>query len=173
MKKASLFPVFLLLCTFLFACSTTIEDEKEKTLEEVEQLFTDEPKRTNEDTEALSLRLPFGVSMVEESDHNIILEKSNATFVLFHHFNEQAGNDVIYTMTVNHVDDPWLINETFEEDDRFGYVLVRQMDEEHYELVTGINHAKITTISDLDSLSSNAKWMMETVSSVKWEDTTE
>ena len=173
MKNAILLVAFLAMTTMLFACSATIEGEKEKTLEDVEQIFNKEPKKTNEDIDELSFRLPFTASIVEESDHNVVIERSNETFVLFHHLNEEAGNDVVYSMTTNSNEDDWMINETFEEDGQFGYVLLRELGEEKYELVTGIDHVKMTTISELGDVSKNAKWMMETVRSAQWKDNSE
>lgn len=173
MKKASLLVAFLVMSTVLFACSATIEEEKEKTLEDVEQIFNEGPKKTNEDIDELSFRLPFRASIVEESDHNVVIERSNETFVLFHHRNEEAGNDVIYSMTTNSNDQIWMVNETFEDDGRFGYVLLRELEDEKYEIVTGIDHVKMTTVSELEDVSSNAKWMMETVRSAEWKDKSE
>ncbi|TDL34277.1 hypothetical protein E2R51_00740 [Jeotgalibacillus sp. S-D1] len=168
MKKASLLAAFLILSAFLFACSASIEDEKKKTLEDVEHIFNEEAKKTNEETDEISFRLPFTASVAEESEHNVIIERSNNTFVLFHHRNDEAGNDVIYNMTTGSTEEPWLVNETFEEEGRFGYVLLRQVDEEQVEIVTGINDVKMTTVSEVKDVSSNAKWMMETVRSAKW-----
>ncbi|MEW9500719.1 hypothetical protein [Jeotgalibacillus marinus] len=173
MKKEYLLVVLLVMTTVLVACSATIEEEKEKTLEDVEQIFEEEPNRPNEHIEELSFRLPFRTSIVEESDNNVIIEKSNDTFVLFYHQNEEAGNDVVYTMTTKDTENPWMVNETFEDGDSIGYVLMRQENEEEYELVTGIDDVKLTTISSLEDLSKNASWMMETVKSVEWNNESE
>lgn len=168
MKKASLLAAFLVLSTLLFACSASIEEEKKRTMDDVEHIFNEEPKKTNEEIDDISFRLPFTASVAEESEHNVIIERGNNTFVLFHHRNDEAGNDVIYNMTTGSTEEPWLVNETFEEEGRFGFVLLRQVDEEQVEIVTGINDVKMTTVSEVKDVSSNAKWMMETVRSAKW-----
>ncbi|MGD7044275.1 hypothetical protein [Jeotgalibacillus proteolyticus] len=155
------------LSAVLGACSPSIEEEKEKTVDEVKEIFEDQPKKTNEEIDELSFRLPFNTSIEEEDHHNLVLEKGNETFVLFHHLNREAGNESVYQMTTAS-EESWLVNETFTEGGRFGYVLVRQTEEENYELVTGADHVKLTTISSLSDLSDNAKWMMETVRSAEW-----
>ncbi|PPA71677.1 hypothetical protein [Jeotgalibacillus proteolyticus] len=173
MQKAMHLAVLIMLSAILAACSASIEKEREKTVEEVKEIFEDQPKKTNEEIDELELRLPFRASVAEESEHNAVIDRGNDTFVLFYHRNEEAGNDVIYHMTTNSTEEEWLVNETFEEEGRFGYVLVRQVDEETYELVTGIDHVKMTTISSVGDLSKNAEWMMETVRSAKWKKTEE
>ncbi|AJD91820.1 hypothetical protein JMA_25030 [Jeotgalibacillus malaysiensis] len=166
--KKHLFILFIIFTSaVLAACNTTIEQEREKSLEEVEEIFLDEAERPNTELDDLEVHLPYNAEIAETSDHNAVIEKSNETFVLFHHLNEEAGNDVIYTMT-EAAEEEWLVNETFEEKDRFGYVLLRQVDEESYELTTGMDYTKMTTITNLEDISSNAKWMMETVRSIQW-----
>ncbi|TFD98281.1 hypothetical protein [Jeotgalibacillus salarius] len=166
--KKQLFILFIILTTaVLAACNTTIEQERENTLNDVEDIFLEEAERPNTELDDLEVHIPYTAEVAETSEHNAVIEKSNETFVLFHHLNEEAGNDVIYTMT-EAVEEEWLVNETFEEKDRFGYVLLRQVDEENYELTTGMNYTKMTTITKLNDISSNAKWMMETVRSADW-----
>ncbi|KIL46371.1 hypothetical protein [Jeotgalibacillus campisalis] len=169
MKKALLLTAILSLSAVIVACSPSIEEEKKKTIDEVKEIFQDQPKNTNEEIDELSFRLPFNTSIEEEDQHNIVLEKGNDPFVLFHHRNTEAGNESVYHMTTA-TEESWLVNETFTEDGRFGYVLVRQVEEEKYELVTGADYVKLTTVSSLGDLSKKAKWMMETARSVEWQD---
>ncbi|TFD98186.1 hypothetical protein [Jeotgalibacillus sp. R-1-5s-1] len=167
MKKFSLLILLLALSAVLAACNTTIEEQRDKTLEEVEAVFNADPERANEEGQDLEFHIPYFSEVAEEADHNIVIEKSNETYVLFHHLNEEAGQDAIYTMTEASSEE-WLVNETFEANDQFGYVLLRQIDEEEYELVTGVNHVKVTTVTDLQNIADNAEWMMETARSAQW-----
>ena len=60
----------------------------------------------------------------------------------------------------------WVVDETFEQNGRFGFVTVRQVAENLFEVVASAGGAKLTTISEKKKIDSNMEWMMKTVRSI-------
>ena len=61
-----------------------------------------------------------------------------------------------------------IVNETYTDDNRFGYVQVEEMEEDNYEVSVGIGGVKMTTTCELKNVSESAQRMMVVVSSVEY-----
>ena len=159
----------LLLIPFfiLSACSASIEDVKEETKENVEASFTDERKSPNEELKDFSLYLPFGMKVDDTDPTNTIIKKGDQIYILFINPIESMDSRVVYESTLKNAGE-FIINETFEEKDKFGFLLVREInDDGKYELTVGIGGYKLTTDTDASEMADNAGKMMEILSSIQ------
>jgi hypothetical protein len=148
----------------LSACSASFEEVLEETKTDVESEFNKEADKTNNSNDDIKYRLPFGIEKEEEKPNNILLKNGSRTYILFYNQYEESGSKVVYESTLEQHSE-WDANVTFEQDGDFGYLLVKQLDEENYQIVTGVGGVKLTTESK--NLKSDAVTMMEIANSVK------
>jgi hypothetical protein len=154
----------LITVLLLSSCSGSLEDELKETSEAVESEFTSEPKEANHSNEDIEYHLPFGVKKEKETPNNILLENGSKTYILFYNQHEDSGSKVIYESTLKQHDE-WDYQITFEEGQKFGYLLVKQMDEDVFQVVTGIGGVKVTT--ETNKIKADATTMMSIAKSVK------
>jgi hypothetical protein len=148
----------------LSACSASFEEVLEETKTAVEAEFNKEADKTNNSNDDIMYRLPFGVEKEEETPNNILLKNGSRTYILFYNQYEESGSKVVYESTLEQHTE-WDANITFEQDGDFGYLLVKQLDEDNYQIVTGVGGVKLTT--ETKNLKSDAVTMMEIANSVK------
>ncbi|WAA10090.1 hypothetical protein [Fervidibacillus albus] len=158
--------VLMTVLFLLAACTGTIQEESEKAKEQAMEAFEGKAKNANVEKDTLSLYLPLGIEVDETDPNNVLLTRGDKLYLLFINPNENENSRVVYEATTESGDD-FLLNETFESDERFGYILVKEVDEDVFELVVGIGGLKLTTESDKKDLADDAKMMMEIVSSVQ------
>jgi U3 small nucleolar ribonucleoprotein component len=148
----------------LTACSASFEEVLEETKTAVESEFNKEADKPNNSNDDIEYRVPFGVDKEEETPNNILFKNGSRTYILFYNQYEESGSKVVYESTLEqHLE--WDANVTFEQDGEFGYLLVKQLDEDNYQIVTGVGGVKLTTESK--NLKSDAVTMMEIANSVK------
>jgi hypothetical protein len=148
----------------LSACSASFEEVLDETKTAVESEFNKEADKTNNKNDDIEYRLPFGVEKEEETPNNILLKNGSRTYILFYNQYEESGSKVVYESTLEQYSE-WDENVTFEQDGDFGYLLVKQLDEDNYQIVTGVGGVKLTTESS--NLKSDAVTMMEIANSVE------
>lgn len=148
----------------LTACSASFEEVLEETTTAVESEFNKEADKTNQSNDDIEYSLPFGVEKEEETPNNILLKNGSRTYILFYNQYEERESKVVYESTVEQHPE-WDANVTFEQDGDFGYLLVKQLEEDNYQIVTGVGGVKLTTESK--NLKSDAVTMMEIANSVK------
>ncbi|MBM7585022.1 hypothetical protein JOC86_001559 [Bacillus pakistanensis] len=152
----------------LSGCNNMTFDEHLGNIEKIVSESLDNPNgKTNEETERFKFHLPFGADIKEKKENNVIIEKGNNTFILFNNPNEEYDSETLYKSSTK--DQTGIIKEkTFEQNNRFGYYIVREIKNDKYELTVGIGGIKMTTKSDRNDLSDAAEFMMDVISSVKY-----
>ena len=152
----------------LVGCSGSVEEQTSEGFQTAKEVFQEESVKSNEQFKNVQLFVPGGFSIQEESDEtNIILKDNQEPYVLFINPNEQADSQLFYDLLIAEKKDVLLAEETFQHDNRFGFVAILPSKEDHYEIIASNGGYKLTTISDENDVAKNIKRMMEVLRSVK------
>jgi len=165
MKLGKVFVVtFLLLVGILSGCAS-IEDESKEAVAEVESAFKAKPEKTNSDSGEISFYLPSTMDIEKKDENNVILQKGDQTFILFVNPNEARTSDVMYNAIV---EEEFTIDQTFSDNERFGYIKAFEIENKLYLVTVGIGGIKMTTEAKVSEISESASEMMKIVSSVEY-----
>ena len=169
MNKIKAFTILFLVsfALVLAGCSASIEEEAENTISLLEETFSAEPTETNTSNDEISYYLPNSMEIESEQDNNLIIKEGKQTFILFVNQIEEKDSKVMYESIIEKVDEN-VLEETFEDDNRFGYTIVQGLEDNLYEVTVGIGGVKMTTEAKANSVSESAELMMEIVSSVTY-----
>jgi hypothetical protein len=159
--------VIALLIGVLTGCAPSIEEVSAETKTLVGQSFSETPFEGNKTQKSFSYHLPEGMVIESEEENNVILQKEEQLYILFVNSNEETDSDVMY-QSINTETSSEIINETFVDDDRFGYVRVTELEKDVFEVSVGIGGAKMTTECKLKEVSENAEQMMDIVASIAY-----
>lgn len=150
------------------ACVTTgcsYEDHSNKAKEAAETVFLDASLKPDYQTETIKLYLPEDFIVAEESENNFILEKSGNPYILFVNPHENRKSRTLYT-TVKQLNDKDIELANFEDQESFGFIAIRDLDEKKYEVSVGVGGVKLTTETSEKKLSDEAAQMMTIVDSI-------
>lgn len=148
----------------LSACSASFSEQKAEIKKEVASTFEGQPEKTNNSTKDIEYYLPSDVNVEKETPNNVLLKDGSKTYILFYNQHEKVDSKVVYDSTVKQQKE-WDANETFSKDGKFGYMLVKKLKEEQYQLIVGIGGVKLTT--ETENVREDAEAMMEIANSVK------
>ena len=157
------FGLIMLGAILLSACSSTFSEDKKEADEAVQTAFESKPAQSNNSTKDIDYHLPFGVEVKEEKPNNVLLKNSSRTYILFYNQHENSDSKVVYDSTIKQHKE-WDANATYNDDGKFGYMLVKKVKEDHYQLIVGIGGVKLTT--ETDSIQKDAETMMSIANSV-------
>lgn len=157
-------PMVVASLVIISGCSGITEEEAFETIEEtVENAFYTESPDPNEELELFQLYISDQFEVVEDSPSNLIFRDDAQMFILFYNTFEAEDSDLFYLSAK--ANDDFSLLETFEDEERFGYLKVADK-EDSYELQVGIGGVKITTQTTLGDLEENAADMMEMINSI-------
>lgn len=164
--KAHCKALFLLLTAILIVsgCSASIKTEKVEVLNAVENAFKASPRETNKENKDIQYYLPFGFEIVEETPNNIILKNGPKNYILFYNLHEDSQSKVVLDATLQQKE--YEVKEQFQQDDKLGFFLVKELSDEVNEVTVGIGGIKLTGEVKAKSLKSEAEMMMTIVNSV-------
>ncbi|MEH7886037.1 hypothetical protein V7654_17190 [Bacillus sp. JJ1609] len=148
----------------LGACSASFSDDKKAADEAVGSVFESKPEKTNNSTKDIEYHMPFGIEVEDESPNNILLKNESRTYILFYNQHEREDSKVVYESTMKQ-QKKWDVNETYNKGGKFGYMLVKKLKEDRYQLIVGIGGVKLTT--ETDNIKKDAEAMMTIANSVK------
>lgn len=148
----------------LSGCSAQFSEQKAEIKKEVSNTFETQPEKTNNSTKDIDYYLPSEFKMEEETPNNVLFNNGSKTYILFYNQHEKEDSKVVYESTVKQQKE-WDANETFSKNGKFGYMLVKQLKENQYQLIVGIGGVKLTT--ETDNVKEDAEAMMEIANSVK------
>ncbi|MGN8645841.1 hypothetical protein ACTNEO_09225 [Gracilibacillus sp. HCP3S3_G5_1] len=170
MEKTGLFVVFLLI-VFLIGMSIWTSRPTEEVLSEAievaEHRFQADAKAQNHQVGNLSLYLPENFEIEEKTVNNVLLTKDEQTYILFYNVLESQKSNLNYEAAKEGNDHEWLVS--FENQDRFGYISIIDVDEE-FELQLGVGGVKVPTISSRDELVQDVTDMMDIANSITYEE---
>ncbi|TWT12485.1 hypothetical protein [Planomicrobium sp. CPCC 101079] len=171
MPRKRLIGLVLFAAAMLAGCMATPEERAADGLAHAREAFEQEPMDTNERADDRELYLPGGYTIEKPSDNNnVIITKGSDSFVLFINPNEASDSKFFYDLQKANPDQQWLVDETFEQNGRFGFTTVRMIAEDRYEVVESMGGVKMTTISEESAIADNMDWMMKTVRSINIEE---
>lgn len=162
------YKVLLLLTTFLFllsACSKNFDTEQKEAQLAAEKAFQEDPEEANQSDEFIEYYLPFGFEIVEANPNNILLKNGSKNYILFYNQQEEANSEVVYNATVQQIE--YDINKTFKDKDKFGFMLLKKLDDDTNELTVGFGGVKVTSEVKTSNLKTEASTMMTIANSVK------
>ncbi len=165
MKKVIAGTLVLFSIFFLAACGASIEKEKVKAEDRAEKAFNADPEAANEEVQVLHFYLPTDMSVKSDKPNNIILEKKDHPYIFFYNQNEPNNSQALYDNMVNEEEGAFIVNKTFSDQNRFGYLMITGIDEETFEVTAGIGGMKVTTESKTKNVSDDAETMMKIVAS--------
>lgn len=161
--------VILLLLPFILllsACTGPIDEEQEKAKDNALEAFEKDPIQPNEEIANMKLYVPRGLEVAESDANNIVFSEDEKLYILFVNPNEERTSQVLYESTLATIEKPRL-NEKFQEDDQFGYIIIHDISEEIFGLTVGIGGVKLSTETTTDKIAADAEKMMEIVASLQ------
>lgn len=168
-KTTGLIVILILLICFIMISIWSIQPVEEvlkEAMEEAEEQFYEEPIEPNVQLDHFSLFLPDSFEVIEQSQYNLLLEKNGQTFILFYNeLEEQSSRLNFEEAKQGNNNSEWL--ESFEKDDRFGFIYVLEGNEQH-EIQLGVGGVKVTTISSKANIVEDVKNMMNIANSLAY-----
>jgi hypothetical protein len=159
--------IIILSVILLSACGkSNFETESKETIEAVKEALNVKAKETNKKSEDINFYLPFGYEIEDESPNNILLKNGSKQYILFNNPQENKVSDVVYKSTVAQNKD-LEINEQFKKSNQFGYLIIKNLEEDMNEMTIGIGGTKITTLIKTSSLKNEAAVMTQIIKSVE------
>ncbi|WP_075620099.1 hypothetical protein [Paenisporosarcina indica] len=154
----------------LAACSSSAEEQTKEGLKAAKEIFHGDIVESNEQIDHVELFVPSGFTIQENSDEtNIVLMNNSDSYVLFINPNEKQNSNLFYDLLQAEKKETIIVQQTFEQNGRFGFVAVYPSGEDKYEIISSIGGVKLTTISDEANIATNMEKMMKMVRSVKVE----
>lgn len=168
-KKAMTGAWIMVSMLLIAACGASIEKEQTKAVEQVEKAFNGDPEVANQEIQSIQFYLPSDMTIKDDKPNNIILDKKDHPYILFYNPNEKEDSKALYNQLIDS-GDPLIVNQTFTKDQRFGYLVITEIEEaETYEVTAGIGGTKATTESAVKNVSEDAKILMDIVRSSRVE----
>lgn len=151
--------------TVLYGCSMqTEEDALNSAIKDAKSTFySDEAVEANEQTTEFDFYLPTNLTIEEESKNNVILSDGSEHYIVFYNDLESSTSKLNYKSAK---DSNSLAYESFEDDDKFGYLQVIPGTDENYQIQVGIGGVKITTYTSKKELEVRAEELMKIARSI-------
>ncbi|WP_163971686.1 hypothetical protein [Oceanobacillus halotolerans] len=166
MRLPSIFWI-LGLCIFIIVLTAINLKPEEDILNEAkdiaEQTFS-EPSNieTNHKIDAFSFYLPSYLKVVEEDEHNVILQNEEQTYIVFFNRLESPLSEVNYQAAKT---EESVVYHSFEDDSKFGYIRILPNSND-YELQIGVGGVKITTYTTKENIRREVKELMKMARSI-------
>lgn len=94
------------------------------------------------------------------------MKNGSKQYILFNNPQENKVSDIVYKSTVAQYKD-LEINEQFKKSDQYGYLIIKNLEDNMNEMTIGIGGTKITTQVKSSSMKKEAEVMTQIVKSVK------
>lgn len=161
----SLIVLALLLLLTLVSCNSKSEEEVIQEANQIaERTFTSTQTITPiSELDHFSLYIPKHLEVEEVDESNIILSDTEQTYIVFHNKFENSTSELNYHLAEN---DNALLLESFQDEDKFGYISILSEDEDKYEIQVGVGGVKITTYTDKKSMVNHAEELMKIALSI-------
>ena len=166
--KIKYFSIIALFVFVLSACSVSESDAIAQSNKIAEETFIGvETNDADQKTNSFSYYLPSGFKVESESENNLLISKGKQTFILFVNPLEASDSKVVYESTVAN-NESKVLEKTFEDKGRFGFLYVRSLEKDLYEVSVGVGGVKMTTHTDTKNMVESVQSMMQVVESVKY-----
>lgn len=166
MKKSII--AFIGMVILLVGCSVSENDAIDQTYTSVKETFSSQVNETNKTSDDLTYFLPNSLTIESEEEHNIVLNKGSQRFILFYNQLEDLSSEEVYKGSLSEDRKP-VLNETFQEGNKFQYVIVYLIDNtKKYELIIGMGGVKITTETTSNKMDEDAVLMAQIIDSIQY-----
>jgi len=157
--------IVIVMSIILHGCGMqTEEDALDSAIKSAERTFySNEEVKTNEQTTTFDFYLPSSLSIEEESENNVILSDGNQHYIIFYNDLESPKSKINYKSAK---DSDSLAYESFEDEERFGYLQVIAGTDENYQIQAGIGGVKITTYTSKKDMAGKAEELMKIARSI-------
>ncbi|MYL34073.1 hypothetical protein GLW08_07395 [Pontibacillus yanchengensis] len=156
--------VLILILMTVFGFFISEEKAVKKATSMAKQEFEREDISINHELEDISLYLPERMEILSNEANNLLLQEDEQKYILFYNTFEKPTNDTFYT-SAKQADDILHI-ESFENEERFGYIRVLSIEEDMFELQVGVGGVKMTTETTKRAMEDDARNMMKIVRSI-------
>ena len=152
----------------LTACGKPVEEQVTEGVASTATVFEAKPVEPTTTVGKIKVYLPNGYKIEEGTNEmNYIVTKGKESFILFVNTIEQEDSRLHYDLLVNDSKLNIMKEQTFEQEEAFGFAAVIEHSEEQYELVVSSGGVKMTTIAKDKKIDEKLVDMMEIVRSVK------
>lgn len=165
MRKRFLTTLLFLTALFLLsACSASFEEAQKETQTAVEEVFKEKPQKANNENKDINYYLPSGIDVESEDTSNVVLKDGKMEYRLFYNPLEDKKSELVYNVALEqHKFD---VNKVYNDDERYGFLLIKKLDDKKNELVVGIGGVKVSSEVKTKNLAEEAAKMMEIANSV-------
>jgi hypothetical protein len=157
--------IYITFAFLLLVGCATIEDQLSETEIVTNEAFEVGPKGVNVEEGEFTYYLPGSIERESSDEFNIILTEGKQTYILFVNALEDTTSRILYESSL--LNEEYLLNKTYENEDRFGFILVYEIEDQQYEVVVGVGGTKLTTVSDKSNIVESAEKMMLIANSVR------
>lgn len=152
----------------LTACGKPVEEQVTEGVASTATVFEAKPVEPTTTVGKIEVYLPSGYKIEEGTNEmNYIVTKGKDSFILFVNTIEQEDSRLHYDLLVNDSKLNIMKEQTFEQEEAFGFAAVIEHSEEQYELVVSSGGVKMTTVAKDKKIDEKLVDMMEIVRSVK------
>lgn len=149
----------------LIGCNASKEEAYQASQDVAETTFNEEKKAPTETTDGINYYLPDDFKVKNIIENNIILSRGKQEYILFVNPLEPSDSEVVYEELK---DKDKALLQSFEDNQRFGYISITPIEGKEYELMVGIGGVKVTTKTTTNDMAENTKVMMEIANSVEY-----
>lgn len=170
-KLGLLVIALLLLCLITISVMSIekVENVVDEAMTIAESTFHETPTEPNQEVENFTIYIPDELKIDEQSKNNAVLVSNDGqSYILFINDIENKQSKLNYETVREHSngESDWL--ETFEDEDRFGYVYIQPL-EDDFEVQIGIGGIKLTTISSKQNIVDDVEMMMDISNSIDYQ----
>ena len=164
MKKRGLAALLLSFPCFVGACSVPFDEAQKRHKPPLRKLSERTPK-ANKENDEIKYYVPSGVTVESEEPSNILLTGGGYEYRLFYNPLESEKSRLVYEVTQEQR--KYDVKKSFENQDRFGFLLIKKLDDKESEIVVGVGGVKVTSKVKTKDLAKSAAKMMEIACSVQ------
>lgn len=148
-------------------------NENKHAVEEAAKAFQNKRLKSDNNIQGISIFLPQGFKIESEEgnnkNNNFIISKGSQKYIVYINPLEKKTSKLLYENVLNSGDN-FIINKTFIDKERFGFMLSEKKDKK-IELSIGVGGFKMTTKTTRANITADARNMMGIVNSIEILDT--
>ncbi|MDF2557111.1 MAG: hypothetical protein K0R71_939 [Bacillales bacterium] len=158
-----IFSTILVLAALIF--TPMFINENKHAIEEAEKAFKNQPLKSDNNIQGISIFLPQGFKIETEEVTNFVVSKGSQRYLIYINRLEKKTSKQLYQNMID-TGARFTINETFKDGYRFGYLLAEKMGDK-IELTVGVGGFKMTTKTTRSNMAADARNMMRIVNSIE------
>ena len=168
MKNKRLLGMIVLATVLLASCGKTVEEQVSEGITTVQAAFEQQPIKSNTKENSISLYLPEDyVIDPSKEENNYLINSSDDQYILFINEKEPENSQLNYDLLMESEDESIVKVEQLKGEKHFGFVAVKQYNENEYELIVSIGGIKLSTVTNQKKIDDKLANMIDIVRSVE------